>query len=115
MAVFDCICGAAINADRVDMLDAHGAPLGEGPAYGHGRCTACGRDVAGEIVYPVYDCAAADYTRETRPVGHAASEAEALAMLARHFSDTGADAPRAVVLDDRESRGERLWGYWIAA
>lgn len=122
--IFHCTCGAAIDADRVDMIDAHGTPLGEGPAYGHGYCRDCGRPVAGPLVenpataegvYPVYDCAASDYTRDTLAIGKAATEAEALALLARHFAGTGADAPAAVVLDDRETRGERIWGYWIAA
>lgn len=66
-------------------------------------------------IYPVYDCTTYDYTRDTLPIGRAATEAEALALLARHFAGTGADAPAAVVLDDRESHGQRLWGYWIVA
>jgi hypothetical protein len=62
--------------------------------------------------YPVYDVSRTDYTRDCQPIGEAASEAEALTMLAKHFAGTGSAAPARVELNDRDTRGAQLWAYW---
>jgi hypothetical protein len=65
--------------------------------------------------HPVYDVCRPDFTRDCEPVGHASSEAEALAILARHFEGTGAAAPTKVELNDQERHGVNVWAYWPLA
>ena len=64
--------------------------------------------------YPVYDVSRADYTRDCDPIGHASTEIEALAALARHSDRIGADAPTAVELNARDVASDQLWGWWLA-
>ena len=64
--------------------------------------------------YPVYDVSRADHTRDCDPIGHASTEGDALALLARHFDGTGADAPTTVELNARDVASDQLWGWWLA-
>lgn len=45
-------------------------------------------------IYPVYDCARPDFTRDVVPIGAAATQTEALALLQHHF-DGSEDRARA--------------------
>lgn len=62
--------------------------------------------------YPVYDVARPDFTRDCEPIGTASSEAEALALLAKHFAGTEAEIPAKVELNDRDVGRDHLWAYW---
>lgn len=64
-------------------------------------------------VYPVYDCARPDYTRDSSPIGHASTEAEALKLLERHFEGAELDQPLKVELNDRDTSYGQLWAYWL--
>lgn len=62
-------------------------------------------------IYPVYDCARHDFTRDVEPIGYAASEPEAWSILKRHFAGSEVEFSR-VELNDIERRGVTTWGWW---
>jgi hypothetical protein len=61
--------------------------------------------------YPVFDCSREARTASSAtPIGYAASNAEAIELLERHFAGIGASPPAVVALGDR---GKDVWAYWI--
>ncbi len=63
------------------------------------------------IAYPVYAVRREDFTRVSKPIGEAETEAEALALLATHFA--GSDTVPSVELNDRDTRDGQIWAWWL--
>ncbi|MGB7600361.1 MAG: hypothetical protein WBM24_08660 [Candidatus Sulfotelmatobacter sp.] len=60
--------------------------------------------------YPVYEVGRHDFTADCQPIGQAATEDEAMALLARYFD--ASDAPAKVELADRDVGSSQLRAYW---
>ena len=63
--------------------------------------------------YPVYAVRRDDFTRDSRPIGEAETEQEALALLAKHFA--GSRTVTDVELNDRQTRDGQIWAWWLKA
>jgi len=61
--------------------------------------------------YPVYAVRRDDFTRDSRPIGEAETEPEALALLAKHFAGSG--IVPGVELNERQTRDGQIWAWWL--
>ena len=63
------------------------------------------------IPYPVYAVGRDDFTRDSKPIGDAATQEEAVALLAKHFE--GSHIIPGVELNDRDTRDGQIWAWWL--